>query len=236
MRPKKHETTRVGDLFRARLDKIINLKQELAQLAGKIDWEFIDGEIAPLYSDKGRPGIPTRFAIGLLLLKHIYGLSDEGVCERWVYDPYFQYFTGEEFFQHSFPHERSDLSHWRKRLGDKLELLLAESLRVAHTSGALRTRDLARVTIDTTVQPKAITFPTDAKLLHAAIKGLNRLASRHGVRLRQSYCRIAKAAAMMASRYAHAKQFRRHQSELRILRTRLGRIIRDVQRKIAGQA
>ena len=70
--------------------------------------------------------------IGLLLLKHIYGLSDEGVCERWVYDPYFQYFTGEEFFQHAFPHERSDLSHWRKRLGDKLELLLAESLRVAH--------------------------------------------------------------------------------------------------------
>src|SRR4029077_3951635 len=98
-------------------------------------------EIAPLYSDKGRPGIETRFVIGLLLLKHIYGLSDEGVCERWVHDPYFQHFTGEEFFQHEFPHERSDLSHWRKRLGNKLELLLAESLRVAHQSGALRTRD-----------------------------------------------------------------------------------------------
>ena len=75
----------------------------------------------PLYSDIGRPGIETRFVIGLLLLKHIYGLSDEGLCERWVHDPYFQYFTDEEFFQHSFPHERSDLSHWRKRLGDKLE-------------------------------------------------------------------------------------------------------------------
>jgi transposase, IS5 family len=111
--------------------------------------------------------------IGLLLLKHIYGLSDEGVCERWVHDPYFQYFTGEEFFQHAFPHERSDLSHWRKRFGDKLELLLAESLRVAHEVGALRGKDLERVTVDTTVQPKAITFPTDAKLLHAAIKGLN---------------------------------------------------------------
>src|SRR5262249_42752870 len=106
-------------------------------------------------------------------LKHIYGLSDEGVCERWVYDPYFQHFTGEEFFQHEFPHERSDLSHWRKRLGDKLELLLAESLRVAHESGALRTKDLARVTVDSTVQPKNITFPTDAKLLHAAIRGVN---------------------------------------------------------------
>jgi len=198
MRPKKHRTTGSGDLFRARLDQIINMKHELVQLAGKVDWDWIDGEIAPLYSENGRPGIATRFMIGLLLLKHIYGLSDEGVCERWVHDPYFQYFTGEEFFQHAFPHERSDLSHWRKRLGDKLELLLAESLRVAHEAGALHSQDLKRVTVDTTVQPKAITFPTDAKLLHAAIKGLNRLARKHGVKLRQSYLRIVKSAAMMA--------------------------------------
>jgi IS5 family transposase len=114
-------------------------------------------------------------------------------------------------------------------------LLLAESLRVAHESGALRTKDLKRVTVDTTVQPKAITFPTDAKLLHAAIKGLNRMAKKHGVRLRQSYARIAKRAAMMAGRYAHAKQFNRHRRQLRLLRTRLGRLIRDIRRKIAGR-
>src|SRR5205085_4793133 len=101
-------------------------------------------------------------------------------------------------------------------------------------SGALRTKDLARVTVDTTVQPKNITFPTDAKLLHAAIKGLTRLAKQHSVRLRQSYLRIAKRAAMMAGRYAHAKQFNRHHRQLRILRVRLGRIIRDIRRKIAG--
>jgi IS5 family transposase len=118
--------------------------------------------------------------IELLLLKHIYGLSDEGVCERWVHDPHFQFFTGEEFFQHAFPHERSDLSRWRKRLGDKLERFLAESLRLAHQAGALRSQDLKRVTVDTTVQSKAITFPTDATLLHAAIKGLNRLARSTG--------------------------------------------------------
>ena len=177
-----------------------------------------------------------------MLLKHIYALSDEDVCERWVENPYFQLFTGEEFFQHAFPHERSGLSHWRKRLGDKLELLLAESLRVAHTSGALRTRDLVRVTVDTTVQPKNITFPTDAKLVHAAIKGLNRLARQHGVPLRQSYLRLAKRApsaapeaAMMASRYAHAKQFNRHHRQLRFLRTRLGRLIRDIRRKVRGR-
>ena len=236
MRPKQDKATGEGDLFRARLDQIIDMKHELVQLAGRLDWAWLDEEIALLYSEKGRPGIATRFVIGLLLLKHIYGLSDEGVCERWVYDPYFQYFTGEEFFQHWFPHERSDLSHWRKRLGTKLELLLAESLRVAHTAGALRTKDLKRVTADTTVQPKAITFPTDAKLLHAAIRGLNRLARTYGLRLRQSYLRVAKRAAMMAGRYAHAKQFNRHRRELRLLRTRLGRIIRDIRRKIAGKA
>src|SRR5258708_33471863 len=95
MRPKKHKTTGSNDLCRARLDQIINLKHELVLLAGKIDWDWIDGEIAPLYSEHGRPGIATRFLIGLLLLKHIYGLSDEGMGERWVHDPYLQYFTGE---------------------------------------------------------------------------------------------------------------------------------------------
>jgi transposase, IS5 family len=235
MRPKQHQTTGSGDLFRSRLDQIINMKHELVQLAGHIDWAWIDKEIAPLYSEKGRPGIETRFVIGLFLLKHIYGLSDDGVCERWVCDPYFQYFTGEEFFQHAFPHERSDLSHWRKRLGSKLELLLAESLRVAHETGALRTKDLANVNVDTTVQPKNVTFPTDAKLLHAAIKGLNRLAKKHAVELRQSYLRVAKRAAMMAGRYAHAKQFDRHHRQLRFLRTRLGRLVRDIRRKIEGK-
>jgi hypothetical protein len=88
MRLQKAKTTGESDLFRARLDQIINMKHELVQLAGKIDWDWIDCEIAPLYSDTGRPGLATRFVIGLLLLKHIYGLSDEGVCERWVYDPY----------------------------------------------------------------------------------------------------------------------------------------------------
>ncbi len=78
MRPKKPKATEEGDLFRARLDQIINMKHELVQLAGKIDWDWIDEQTVPLYSDKGRPGIATRFVVGLLLLKHIYGLSDEG--------------------------------------------------------------------------------------------------------------------------------------------------------------
>ena len=234
MRPRKTEKDGSGDLFRARLDQIINMRHELVRLADEIDWDWLDGELAGLFAESGRPGTPTRYMVGLLLLKQIYGLSDEAVCERWVHDPYFQYFTGESFFQHALPHERSGLSHWRQRIGEKLELLLQESLRVAHDLGALKAGDLARITVDTTVQPKNVTHPTDAKLLLKAIEQLGKLAKRHGVPLRQSYVRVAKRAALMAGRYAHAKQFKRCNGRLRFLRTRLGRLSRDIARKIAG--
>lgn len=164
MRPKKAKQSGSDDLFRSRLEQIINMDHEPVRLAQKVDWEWIDGELADRFSDKGRPATETRFMVGLLILKHMFGLSYEGVCERWVYDPYFQYFTGEEFFQHAFPHERSGLTHWRGRIGDKLDTLLQESLRVAHDAGALKMRDCQRITVDTTVQPKNVTHPTDAKL------------------------------------------------------------------------
>ena len=117
----------------------------------------------------------------MFMLKHTYGLSDEQVWDRWVHDPYFQYFTGEAFFQHALPHERSGMRHWRERIGDHLDSLLAETLRLAHDTGALKKSDLARVTVDTTVQPKNVTFPTAAKLLETAIQQLGKLARTHGV-------------------------------------------------------
>ena len=236
MRPRKTKQGGSGDLFRSRLDQIINMDHELVGLARKLDWEWIDEQLADRFSDRGRPGTETRFMVGLLLLKHIFHLSDQGVCERWVYDPYFQYFTGEEFFQHAFPHERSGLTHWRGRIGDKLDLLLQESLRLAHDTGALKRDDLARVTVDTTVQPKNVTHPTDAKLMLKAIEQLGALARRHDLPLRQSYRRIAKRAALMAGRYVHAHQFKRANRELKFLRTRLGRLIRDIARKTRGKA
>ena len=231
MRPKKQQKARHDDLFRARLDQIINLKHELAVLADKIDWDWIDEELADRFSDQGRPAEPVRFMVGMFMLKATYALSDEQVWDRWVQDPYFQYFTGEEFFQHELPHERSGLSHWRKRIGDHLDIVLQESLRLAEASGALTKRDLGRVTVDTTVQPKNIAFPTDARLLLTAIQQLAKLARAHDVPLRQSYARLAKRAALMAGRYAHAKQFKRMRGRLKFLRTRLGRVIRDIQRK-----
>src|SRR5471032_777537 len=109
MRPKKPKTTRSGDLFRSRLDQIINLKHELAQLAEKVDWDFIDGEIAPLYSDKGRPGIPTRFAIGLLLLNHIYGLSTKACAS-------FQSIAAADRKIRRFLHRRESLTNSRRNV------------------------------------------------------------------------------------------------------------------------
>jgi transposase, IS5 family len=114
------------------------------------------------------------------------------------------------------------MTRWRGRVSEQeLARLLQESLRIAHKSGALRLKDLRQVTVDTTVQPKAITFPTDGKLLYRAMVRLGKLARRCGIRLRQSYLRVGKLALMKSQRYAHAKQFRRHRRQVKFLRTEI---------------
>src|SRR5499426_1676517 len=126
------------------------------------------------------------------------------------------------------------MTHWRQRMGEeRLKVLLQESLSVAAKSGAIKPSELSRVIVDTTVQPKNVTFPTDAKLLNRAREKLVRLARQHGIGLRQSYARVGKIALIQHQRYAHAKQFKRANRSLRKLKTWLGRIIRDIKRKIA---
>src|SRR5262249_36503347 len=121
----------------------------------------------------------------------MHNLSDEALCERWVENPYFQYFCGEMVFRHELPFDRSSLTRWRQRLGEEqIVALLQESLWVAHRTGAIDTKDLERVAIDTTVQEKAIAHPTDARLTHRAIEKLVELAKREGVELRQRYLRL----------------------------------------------
>jgi IS5 family transposase len=172
---------------------------------------------------------------GLAILKHTYDLSDEALCDRWVENPYFQYFCGEEFFQHVLVFDRSSLTRWRQRMGEeKLQALLQESLAVATRTDAMKPSDLACVVIDTTVQPKAVMFPTDAKLLNRARERLVRLAKKLGVSLRQSYRRVGKLALIKHQRYAHAHQFKRTNRSLRKLKTYLGRVIRDIERRIVG--
>ena len=121
--------------------------------------------------------LPTRLVAGLFILKHMHDLSDEVLCARWLENPYYQFFCGELSFCHQLPFDRSSLTHWRQRLGEEqLVALIQESLSVAHKTGALATRDLERVVVDTTVQPKAIAHPTDARLCHRALEKLVDLA------------------------------------------------------------
>ncbi len=238
MRPKERRETGQADLFRARLDHILDPTHALVKLATTIDWRFLEERLGSVYDDDpGRPPLPTRLMAGLAILKHMPNLSDEVLCERWIENPYFQLFCGEEFFQHQLPFDRSSMTRWRQRMGEeKLMALLQESLSVATRTGAARPADFRQVIIDTTVQEKAITFPTDAKLMHRARERLVRLAKEKGVRLRQSYARVGKIALIQHQRYAHAKQFKRANKALRRLRTMLGRVIRDITRRIMGNA
>lgn len=227
---------RQNDLFRPPLDQIIAMDHPMVRLAHQIDWDFLHRRFAATCTPgPGQPPLATRLVAGLLILKHMHDLSDEVLCARWVENPYYQYFCGEVVFRHDLPLDRSSLTRWRQRLGEEhLAALLQESLAVAHKTGAVETRDLERVVVDTTVQPKAIAHPTDARLLHRALVKLVDLARREGVDLRQSYRRVAKRAAIMVGRYIHAHQFKRARRELKFLRTRLGRVMRDIRRKIAG--
>ena len=227
---------RQKDLLRPALEDIIDLGHPLVRLAREIDWGFLDKRFASVCTPgAGQPPLPTRLVAGLLILKHMHDLSDEVLCARWVENPYYQFFCGELSFCHELPFDRSSLTHWRRRLGEaQLVALIQESLSVAHKMGALATRDLERVVVDTTVQPKAIAHPTDARLCHRALEKLVALAQRHGVKLRQSYRRVAKRAAIMVGRYSHAHQFNRARRALKFLRIRLGRVIRDLRRKIDG--
>ena len=233
MKSAPKNTPQPDDLFRSRLDQMINLKHELVLLADRIDWSYLDDQVAPFYAVDGRPSIPSRLMIGLHILKHVHNLSDEAVCARWEESPYYQYFCGETYFQHRFPIERSSMTHWRQRIGEGFcEELLKESLRIAHQEKALSTRHLQRVVTDTTVQPKSVTFPLDSKLRYRALLALVRLAKQHQLPLRQTYVRVAKQALMMSGRYRHAKQLKRAKRQEKFIRIRLGRVIRDVRRQL----
>src|SRR6266571_1288036 len=176
MRPRERRKTGEQDLFRSRVEQVINMEHALVKFARTIDWRFLEEKFGAVYADgSGRPPLPTR-----------------------------------------------------------LMAVLQESLAVATRSGAMKPGDLARVIVDTTVQPKNITFPTDAKLLNRAREKLVKLAKKLGVELRQSYTRVGKFALIQHQRYAHAKQFKRANKALRKLKTYLGRVIRDIARKIDG--
>jgi transposase, IS5 family len=223
-----------SDLYRSRLKSIIDLGHELVKLTHIVGWNGLESDLAPYYCmDNGRPGGSVRLMAGLLLLKDMKGLSDEEVCAVWRENPYFQYFCGEEFFQHRLPVEPPSLSIFRKRIGaEGMERLLQETIRMGLKTGVVTAKDVQRVNVDTTVQEKAVRFPTDTQLCHKAREELLKTAEHYDVEVRQSYVRKSKQAVFLANKYMAARQMNRGRKQIKKVRNYLGRVIRDLERAI----
>ena len=230
MKPKVPQKDQ-ADLFRARLDQILDRSHPLFKLANQIDWSVFDNKFGALYSEKGRPGKPTRLMVGLHYLKHAFNESDESVVDRLLENAYWMYFCGFEYFIHELPVDPTSMTRWRKRIGPKnMEQLLSETLETAKREDHLTKQHMERVNVDTTVQEKAIAYPTDSRLYHKARVLLVKAAKDRGIPLRQSYLRLGKVALIMNSRYAHARQMRRARKEQKKLKNYLGRVYRNIVR------
>jgi IS5 family transposase len=230
MKPKSSQSDH-ADLFRSRLDQILNRQHPLFVLANQINWSVFDKTFGSLYAEKGRPAKPTRLLVGLHYLKHTFDESDESVVARLLENPYWQYFCGFEFFIHRLPIDPSSMTRWRKRIGPKgVEQLLSETLETAKRKEKLTEQHMERVNVDTTVQEKAIAYPTDARLYHKARVLLVKAAKDRGIALRQSYLRLGKVALIKSGRYAHARQMKRARREQKKLKNFLGRVYRNIVR------
>ena len=237
MRPKDNSFEEShGELFRSSLEQILNRRHSLYVMANKIDWARFDKSFGNLFAQKqGRPALPTRLVVGLHYLKHAYNESDESVVARLLENPYWQYFCGFKHFQHELPIDPSSMTRWRKRLGpDKIEELLSATIDTAKEEKLLTEKHVERVNVDTTVQEKAIAFPTDARLYHKARCVLVKAAKKMHIDLRQNYERTGKKVFLKQGRYASAGQYNRSKKETKKLKIMLGRVIRDIQRKCSN--
>ena len=234
MKPKPRRTTKDQPVIGWELDLALDPNHELVRLASKIPWDDLAQEFGRLYvPDLGRPGIPIRLMAGLHLLKHTYGLSDEDVVKGWVENPYWQHFCGEVMFQHHFPIHPSQMTRWRRRIGEKgVEKLLEATITAGKATGTITERSFEKVIVDTTVQPKAVQHPTDARLYRKVHAAMLRIAGLEGIKLRQSYRNLMDWGFRKHGGHAKAKQFKRAKRVLKSLKTMAGRVMRDVERKI----
>ena len=252
------------DFFRARLDQMIDLRHPLAVLASRMPWPQIESSLAPVFahrdrkgrlsevadmfgptlavagagvSNAGRPRLPIRLMVALLYLKHAYNESDESLVERWAQDVYFQFFSGQVYFEPRPPCDPAQISRFRRVLGEAgVEQLLKTTIEAAVDMGAVKKTEFERVIVDTTVQEKAIAHPTDSRLLEVAREKIARLAKRAGIQLKQTHEREGRTLRRRAGGYAHAKQFKRLRTVLKRQRTILGRLLREVRRKMGSLA
>jgi len=223
----------VGDLFKSSLESLLDMKHELIQLSQLIEWDFLEDSLSSYYDDSmGRRAKPIRLMAGLLMLQHAYKASDEGLLRTWLENPYWQYFCGYEYLETKLPIHPTSLVKFRKKIGKKgIKIILGETLKIAIRAKMIKKKELQKVIVDTTVQPKNVTYPTDAKNFYKGIKILVKYANKEGVILRQNYTRVAKAVSWKSSCYFRANQFKRAQKQTKKLKTFLGRIYRDIQRK-----
>ena len=238
MQPTKIDN-RQEDIFRGRLSNELNPKHEMMILSRLIPWDSLESEFSDLYQSSsnvgGQPPKPIRLMIGILLLQHLHSLSDEQVVRTWVENPYWQFFCGYDFLQWNFPIDPSSLTRFRNRIGaSRMEKILSLTVSVAVESKAVKVNDLKKVIVDTTVMPKNIEFPTDSKLLGKARERLVKLAAKNGIILRQNYNLVAKTLLRKISGYLHAKQMKRARKVIKHLKTIVGRVVRDVERKIGS--
>ena len=232
MKPQKFKRDPQLDLFKIELNRIINFEHSIAKLAKQIDWAAFDKEFETHFTDEGRPAIATRLMVSLHYLKYTHNLSDEETVARWVENPYWQYLSGRQFFEYKMPIDPSSMTRWRKRIGvDGAELLLSQTIQTAIEQKYLKPMQCQRINVDTTVQTKDVRFPTDARLYDRMREKIVKTAEDEDIALRQSYIRVGKQVLRRQQNYAHAKQGRRAQKETKRLKTLLGRVVRDIERK-----
>jgi IS5 family transposase len=210
---------------------MINMDHELIILSIQIDWTGIHNELLPLYSEVGRPSVPARTMVGLLMLKRMFNQSDESVIDRWIENPYWQYFTGEQYFQKTKPFDPSEFVHFRKRVGEQgLEKLLTYSVKIHKDADVEK-----EVQVDTTVQEKNITFPTDAKLARKVIEKCWVIARHENTNQRQSYKRTVRQ--LMKEQYnsGHPRRAKKARRARKRLKTIAGRLIRELSRELTPQ-
>ena len=214
-------------IFDTPLKRFINLTHELCILSEQIDWDSIEKEFSGYYSETGRPSVPIRRMVGLLLLKHIYNLSDEAMVDRWIENPYWQYFSGEKVFQTQKPFDPTEFIHFRNRIGKEgVEKLLKVSVQLFGKEAQEK-----EVLIDSTVQEKNITYPTDAKLHKRIIERVNKIAKQEGISLRQTYTRTLKQLMIDQRFHNHPKRKKKAKAAMRKIKTIAGRQVRDIERK-----
>jgi IS5 family transposase len=211
------------------LEDTLSQKHPLYILSNRVDWKLFDKEFSPLYcEDNGRPAKPIRLMVGLLILKHIRNISDESVVEQWAENLYYQYFCGQQEFSSSEPCEASELVHFRKRIGEPgIELILKESIRINGDDS-----NDGQVSIDTTVQEKNITFPTDAKLHKKIIKKCLAIAKKEQLSVRQTYTRTLKKLGMDQRFRNHPRNKSKAKKADKKVKTIAGRLVRELERNL----